>query len=145
MNKLTAACSANTCGNKKVQEYVASVAPLVSGLGNAELRQFGKTLAVATRWNVNEFATAPQEFREGVKEAAKPREEVTERRPTPARPPVPPPPPMVSGNVMKEKIIKLSQTAARAVLLFAWSWLAALVAIVMADYWWEGRRTWKGL
>ena len=141
INQFGVACSANICGNKKVQEYVASVAPLVSGLGSAELRQFGKTLAQATRWNAKEFANAPKEFREGIQEAAKPRQEVTERRPTPPRPPVPPPPPIVTGRVMKEKIIKLSQEAARAALPFAWSQMFALFAIVMLGYFWEGRRT----
>lgn len=143
VNKSGAACSANICGNKRVQEYVASVAPLVSGLGNLELRQFGKTLATATRWNVSEFANAPKEFKEGVKEAAKPQPSAQPPQLRPAPPP--PAPPVVSGNVMKEKIIKLGQQAARTVLPFAWSWIAALAAVVMAGYWWEGRRTLRGL
>jgi hypothetical protein len=39
-------CSANTCGNLKVHQYVAGQAALVSELGTQELRQFGQKWAM---------------------------------------------------------------------------------------------------
>ena len=44
-----AACSANTCGNKRLHEAIVHQLPMVSGLGNREKVRFAENLARATR------------------------------------------------------------------------------------------------
>jgi cobaltochelatase CobN len=64
--KIGATCSANTCGNLKLNQYVAEQAALVPGLGTAELAAFGRNMARATGWNAAAFAHAPLAVRAGV-------------------------------------------------------------------------------
>lgn len=53
-------CSANTCGNLQVNQYVAEQAPLVEGLGNERLERFGLRVARATGWTARcSAASAP--------------------------------------------------------------------------------------
>ncbi|MCU0246803.1 MAG: cobaltochelatase subunit CobN [Bryobacter sp.] len=138
VNRSGVACSANTCGNQKLQAYAASIAPLISGLGRAELQKFGQTLAKATRWNPQQFAGAPAAFRAGVSAAQRP--------PAAAKPGPPPPPgpPIVSGRVMKEKVIRLANEAGAAALPFAWSWISVLLLIIASGSWWESRNYRRG-
>ena len=68
--RVGAACSANTCGNLKLHQYVAEQAAMVPGLGNAELAAFGRNIAKATGWKASAFLQAPAAVRAGVREAA---------------------------------------------------------------------------
>ena len=54
--KIGATCSANTCGNLKLHQYIAEQAALVPGLGTAELAAFGRNMAKATGWKPAAFA-----------------------------------------------------------------------------------------
>ena len=67
--KLGATCSANTCGNLKLHQYVAEQAAVIPGLGNAELAAFGRNIAKATGWKASAFLQAPAAVRAGVREA----------------------------------------------------------------------------
>ncbi|MEQ1909615.1 MAG: cobaltochelatase subunit CobN, partial [Vicinamibacterales bacterium] len=60
------ACSANICGNPRLQQAVAEAAGTVSGLGDLELHKFGETLARATHWNLSGFQKAPVAIRRGM-------------------------------------------------------------------------------
>lgn len=116
-----AACSANTCGNQKLHEYIAAEAPLVAGLGDAELQAFAAQMAKAIRWNVRDFAAAPAAFRSGLTQglgqqanAAAPvanqRAATNRRGDAPDKPVRPaantqPALPNVSGFTMEEKVI----------------------------------------
>lgn len=128
------ACSANICGNQRLQQQVAALAGNVAGLGAAELRQFGQTLAKATRWNVSEFRDAPAALRAGIEQANLP------PAPQPSAQAAPPPSPDVEGYAMEEKILELAQQAKVQVLPVSWNWAAALLLIVVAGSVWEARR-----
>ena len=54
--KIGATCSANTCGNLKLHQYIAEQAALVPGLGTTELAAFGRNMAKATGWKAAAFA-----------------------------------------------------------------------------------------
>lgn len=131
------ACSANTCGNQRLQQYVGEMAPLVSGLGKLDLQNFGRVIGKATRWSPKVFANSSPELRQAVAEA--------NRKPAdtarPARPPRPATPPsnIVSGFAVKEKILKLANTAPSKGLPVAWSWAALLVSLTAAGAFWENR------
>lgn len=67
-----ATCSANTCGNRALNQYAAAQAALIPGLGNAVLRAFGRNIARATQWRSAAFAAAPAAVRLGVSEGLTP-------------------------------------------------------------------------
>jgi cobaltochelatase CobN len=96
-------CSANTCGNLRLNQYVATLAPLVPDLGNRELLQFGQALAQATRWTPREFVGAPTALRAGVALAGKlrPGRAVQMSQALSRKPPV------VSGFRLHERTISL--------------------------------------
>jgi cobaltochelatase CobN len=129
------ACSANICGNEKLQQFVASAAATVPGLGQMELQQFGKTLAKATHWNVSEFRNAPAAVRAGMIAASQ------QPRPRAAAPSKPSGPPHVEGFAMQEKIINLAKEASSPVLPFAWAWVVAILLIIAAGSAWEASRS----
>ena len=62
-------CSANTCGNLKLNQHVAAAAALVPGLGNVDLRRFGEVVAKATGWSARQFQNAPASLRAGMSAA----------------------------------------------------------------------------
>ena len=66
--KIGATCSANTCGNLKLHQYIAEQAALVPGLGTTELAAFGRNMAKATGWKAAAFAHAPAAVRAGIQE-----------------------------------------------------------------------------
>lgn len=129
------ACSANTCGNQKLQQFVGEMAPLVSGLGKLDLRQFGKVVGKATRWSPQVFAKSSPELREAVRQASRP---AMQSPPPPPRP-APPPSNNVTGFAMKEKIIELARTQPARALPIAWGWLGVLLALTAAGAVWENR------
>jgi cobaltochelatase CobN len=68
--KIGATCSANTCGNLKLHQYISAQAALVPGLGNMELTAFGRNMEKAAGWKAAAFAHAPPAIRAGIQEAA---------------------------------------------------------------------------
>ncbi len=48
VNRVGVSCSANTCGNAKLLDYVRTEAPLISGLGQMELQKYMQTVTRAT-------------------------------------------------------------------------------------------------
>jgi cobaltochelatase CobN len=135
------ACSANTCGNQKLQQFVGEMAPLVSGLGPLEMQQFGRVIGKATRWSPQVFAKSSPELRKAVEEGArKPAETQQAQRPPRPTPPAPRPPSnVVSGYAMKEKIINLAKSTTSTALPVAWGWMMILLAIMSAGVVWETR------
>jgi len=109
--QIGATCSANTCGNLKLHQYVAEQAALVPGLGNAELAAFGRNVAKATGWKAGAFLQAPAAVRAGVRDAAANRRPASPRaeNATIRRPPSAPALPFVNGFRMTQQIL---QTAA---------------------------------
>lgn len=116
-----AACSSNTCGNVRLHEFIATQAPLISGLGEQEMRAFAAQMGKSTRWNPAQFSNAPAAFREGLAEGIRQSVRIPQPGPTPARAPrqtpvtppaAPPALPTVTGNVMSEQVIRLAQQAA---------------------------------
>lgn len=104
-------CSANTCGNKRVNQYIAQQAALIPGLGNQELREFGRRIAQATRWSPSEFRSAPAALRAGMIQGLPPSRQAG---PTP-RPATPAPRTAarryVNGYQAQERVLELtSQT-----------------------------------
>jgi len=69
--KIGATCSANTCGNLKLNQYVGEQAALVPGLGTTELTAFGRNIAKATGWKAAAFPHAPAALRAGIQEGAR--------------------------------------------------------------------------
>ncbi len=133
------ACSANTCGNQKLQQHVAASAALVSGLGDMELKQFGQVLAKATRWAPNVMAAAPAAVREGMKEAQK----AAPRPPAPVLRPLAPRPaskPDVTGFAIKETVMKLAKESAGDGLPVEWGWLLVLAVLLTIGAGFEARK-----
>ncbi len=138
------ACSANTCGNQKLQQFVGEMAPLVSGLGQLDIQQFGRVIGKATRWSPEVFAKSSADLRKAVAEGARPAAPPPPPPPT-ARPAAPPPPSnLVSGGAMKEKIIQLAKTDAAKALPVAWGWVAVLLALTALGAVWEHRTSSSG-
>jgi cobaltochelatase CobN len=111
--KVGATCSANTCGNLKLHQYIAEQASLVPGLGTVELATFGRNMAKATGWKSAAFAQAPAALRSGIQQGLS--------RPNLSRPPtqnsaarrsVSPPLPYVNGYRMDQKVFHTSAGSA---------------------------------
>lgn len=60
-----AACSANTCGNAKLHQFIAQEA-LNAGVSDADLQAFGNQLAKSTEWQSKDFADSPTAFKAGL-------------------------------------------------------------------------------
>lgn len=113
-------CTANTCGNLEVHQYIGEQAGLVAGLGRQELQRFGRRVARATGWTPKDFASAAAPLVEGVRAANVP-------APAPP-PPVPAPaaPPDVTGFRIEEQ---QSQVATATAPFTPWPYAAILLAI----------------
>jgi hypothetical protein len=106
--RLGATCSANTCGNLKLHQYIATEAAMVPGLGKAELTAFGRNMARATGWAATAFSHAPAALRSGIQQGLA-RQRQTTARPVAAqatRPALP----HVSGYRMSEKVYRTAAT-----------------------------------
>ena len=107
--KIGATCSANTCGNLKLHQYIAEQAALVPGLGTAELAAFGRNMAKATGWKPAAFGNAPAALRAGIQEGlsqtrlSPPRAENTATR-RPSSPPLP----YVNGFRMAQQVFHIT-------------------------------------
>lgn len=150
-----AACSANTCGNAKLHEYIAAEAPLVAGLGDAELQAFAAQMAKATRWNARDFAAAPAAFRGGLIQGlgqqtrnsapvAGPRgasnREVGAANPSTVNSAnTQPALPNVSGYTMEEKVISKTGEAIRSLPSNPFIYVPIL-ALILGGLLWERRR-----
>ena len=103
--KVGATCSANTCGNLKLHQYIAEQAALVPGLGTTELAAFGRNMAKATGWKAAAFAHAPAAIRAGIQEGmSRPRFSLPRIENATARGSSSPPRPYVNGFRMAEKV-----------------------------------------
>jgi cobaltochelatase CobN len=114
------ACSANICGNMRLQRFVAANAPLVQGLGQIDVQQFARRMARATT------ALQPQP----------PAADASAMPAPPSRAPT------VSGFVMQETITRIdnaSQPAPR----FDWVVGALLLAVIAAGTAWEAGRNYE--
>jgi|GEM_PF-643761 len=60
-----AACSANTCGNAKLHQFIANEA-VKAGVSEADLQAFGNQLAKSTEWQSKDFAESPLAFKSGL-------------------------------------------------------------------------------
>jgi cobaltochelatase CobN len=60
-----AACSANTCGNAKLHQFIANEAK-AAGVSDSDLQAFGKQMASATNWQSKDFADSPLAFKSGL-------------------------------------------------------------------------------
>lgn len=130
VNAHGAACSANTCGNLRLHQHVAGLAPLVPGLGNEAWKTFGTQMARSTQWTVRQFPTASAALQTGLAAAQPPRPLSV---PAPAAR-VPAGPPVVEGFRMSERTITLAPPtptgAPRVVsLAFAGVWLLFLLGM----------------
>jgi cobaltochelatase CobN len=115
-----AACSSNTCGNVRLHQFIATQAPLITGLGEQEMRAFAAQMGKATRWNPAQFSGAPMVFRQGLADGVRqsvrippPAGAPSRQRPrsTQTPPPAPPSLPTVTGAAMSEQVIPLTQRA----------------------------------
>ena len=102
--QLGATCSANTCGNLKLHQYIATEAAMVPGLGKAELTAFGRNMARATGWAAAVFSNAPAAVRSGVQQGISPARQAAVR--TVAAQAARPALPHVSGYRMSEKVYR---------------------------------------
>lgn len=160
-----AACSANTCGNAKLHEFIAQQAPQVAGLSETEWQAFGQQMAKATHWQANEFAAAPAAFQAGLVAGlgkmdmpALPQNIVPAAQSAlPANTQSAPPKatsnsnsvaanpinntaaPIVSGYTMEEKTKSLTATIRQALPVTAPPFIG-IVALVLIGLWWERRR-----
>jgi cobaltochelatase CobN len=134
--KIGATCSANTCGNLKLHQYIAEQAALVPGLGSTELAAFGRNMAKATGWKAAAFAHAPAAVRAGFQEGmSRPRMEnaATRRSSSPRLP-------YVNGFRMAQQVFRT--TAARAGLLpVSFVPIALIVLLVGTGFLLEALRT----
>ena len=123
-------CSANTCGNQKVHEYIAANADLVPGLGDQTLRQFARRLGQATQWASRSFTSAPRVFRQGLSDSAKPlaRRAVA---PSPAQPAKVPAKPNIEGFRMEESVMNLQSPAYESAPVLSFAWLAAMLLFLL--------------
>jgi cobaltochelatase CobN len=142
VNRHGVTCSANTCGNVKVHQFVAAQAPLVSGLGNLEMRQFGQALSRATRWTTAQFRSAPAAMQAGLRAGARPRGGDPAPAPRPLVQQPAPSPPNVTGYRMQENVMRTLNPALGAYnspRANGWT-MTCLMGLVLAGVAWEFRR-----
>jgi cobaltochelatase CobN len=114
-------CTANTCGNLKVHQYIGTEAALHPGLGQQQLRQFGLRVARATGWTAEDFAAAAPAMRAGVQAAA------------PPPPPIPAPAsPQTSNDVTGFKIEETIRRLAAPVATPVSPWVFVVFVLTMA-------------
>ena len=107
VNRHGVSCSANTCGNQRLHQFVAEQAFLIPGLGSQELRAFGERVARATRPNPAEYRRAPAAFQAGLRsELAR----LSRRQPARATSAVPVKP-VVAGYKIEERRLATPQLA----------------------------------
>jgi cobaltochelatase CobN len=111
--KVGATCSANTCGNLKLHQYIAAQATLVPGLGNKELAAFGRDIAKATGWKAAAFAHAPAALRAGIRQGmSRPRLSPPRIQNASTRRSSSPPLPYVNGFRMAQQVFGTSPGSA---------------------------------
>ena len=122
-------CSANTCGDMRLHQYIGEQAATIEGLGNLPLQRFGQRLARATGWNAQEFAGAPAAMTSGMRTANTPPAPVAAPAPQAA-------PPDVSGFRLEEL------TTQQAPIPLPWTpWpFAAAALVIIAGMIREARR-----
>jgi cobaltochelatase CobN len=146
-----AACSANTCGNAKLHEFIAAEAPQVAGLSEADMQAFGAQMAKATHWQARDFAAAPTAFQAGLIEGlgnqspsaqaaqipppARAAARNVESAPTQSNAPAP----IVSGYTMEVKTMQLMNQVKRA-LPTSYPPFVGVIAFILLGLWWERRR-----
>jgi cobaltochelatase CobN len=113
-------CTANTCGNLKVHQYIAEQSGLVPGLGREPLQRFGQRLARATGWNVRAFGSAPVSLKTGIRAAT---------AVPPQQAPTPAPPPDVSGFKLQD--VTRTFNASEGLPLTPWPFLAVALTILL--------------
>lgn len=158
-----AACSANTCGNARLHEFIAAQAPQVAGLSETELQAFGQQMAKATHWQAKEFAAAPAAFQAGliqglgnqpqtasapvaaavaaVSNSASPIQAAArkaEQLPRQTNPSAPSAAPVVSGYTLEEKTTRLMNQVRQA-LPVSYLPYAGIAAFILMGLWWERR------
>ena len=106
--RIGATCSANTCGNLKLHQYIAEQAALVPGLGTAELAAFGRNMAKATGWKAAAFGNAPAALRAGIREGLSQTRLAPPRGDNAARRSYSPPLPYVNGFRMAQQVIRIT-------------------------------------
>lgn len=114
------ACSANICGNGRLQRFVAANAPLVPGLGTLEIQRFARRVAQATTRPASQPAAV---------------ESSSTSSPSVQQPPV-------SGFVMQETITRLGDVPDTSP-GFDWVMAAALLGIIAAGTAWEASRPYR--
>jgi cobaltochelatase CobN len=117
-------CTANTCGNLKVHQFIGEQAGLVPGLGQEVMQRFGQRVARATGWNAGDFGSAPAAITAGMRAAAA----TTAAPPPPPPPTVEPGPPDVSGFKLEEQVTQLANPANAE--LSVWPFLGMVLAIL---------------
>jgi len=90
-----------------LEQYIAQQAALVPGLGNQELREFGRRIVQATRWSPAQFRSAPAALRAGMVQGLAPSRlaGAAQRRRTPG--PQTAARHYVSGYQMRERFLEL--------------------------------------
>lgn len=129
VNSHGVSCSANTCGNLAVHQFIGDTAASIPGLGAAELRAFGQRLAAATGWSSRSFPSAPRALAEGLRN----RPPAVSEPPPPASlpPPEVTPPPTVRGRVLEERRLTLAATLpADRAHVTPLIWLAAVIGVI---------------
>ncbi|MGE3841091.1 MAG: cobaltochelatase subunit CobN [Vicinamibacterales bacterium] len=118
-------CSANTCGNVSVHQYIGRQTSMYPGLGREVLQRFGRRLARATHWEASVFADSNAAIREGAAEAT------TAPQPVPPTPPpvAEPAAPRVTGFRLEERILTAADPIARTV--SAWVFVGMILALLM--------------
>jgi cobalamin biosynthesis Mg chelatase CobN len=139
--KIGATCSANTCGNLKLHQYIAEQAALVPGLGTAELTAFGRNMARATGWKAAAFAHAPAAVRAGVQEGlSRPRLSPPRNENAAARRSSSPPLPYVNGFRMAQQVFRTTAGSA-GLLPVSFLPIALIVLLIGTGFLLEALRT----
>ena len=139
--KIGATCSANTCGNLKLHQYIADQAALVPGLGSTELAAFGRNMAKATGWKAAAFARAPAAVRAGVQEGmSRPRFAPPRMENAATRRSSSPPLPYVNGFRMAQQIFRTTASSA-GLLPVSFLPIALIVLLVGTGFLLEALRT----
>ncbi len=121
-------CSANTCGNERVHQYIAQQAATIPGL---ELRTFGQRIARATRWSPADFRSAPAALRAGMRHGLRPAGPAAAMRRSAQVGAQASTRPYVSGYRIREQVMRLGNPAAPRRPLSA-GYLAAIAVLIAA-------------